>query len=159
MPNERVRPLVLDAFVPYRLSVLTNRVSDAIAAHYEDRFGLTIPEWRVMAALGDTPDLSAREVATRTAMDKVQVSRAVASLMAARRVQRTPSEADGRVAHLALTRAGRAVYEEIVPLALHLEETLLSVLTGEERRTLHRLMDKLATQTQKLEPGRKAEPA
>ena len=159
MPNERVRSLVLDAFVPYRLSVLTNRVSDAIAAHYEDRFGLTIPEWRVMATLGDTSGLSAREVATRTAMDKVQVSRAVASLTAARRVQRTPSKEDGRVAHLALTRAGRAVYDEIVPLALHLEETLLSVLTTEERRTLHRLMDKLSAQTRKLEPGRKTEPA
>ncbi|MBU6297170.1 MAG: winged helix-turn-helix transcriptional regulator [Alphaproteobacteria bacterium] len=159
MPNENRRPLLLDAFVPYRLSVLTNRVSGAIAAHYEDRFGLTIPEWRVMAALGETPGLSAREVAARTAMDKVQVSRAVASLTAARRVRRTPSEEDGRVAHLALTRAGRTIYDEIVPLALHLEETLLSVLNSDERRTLHRLMDKLAAQTRKLEPDRKPQPA
>src|SRR5215470_16697842 len=78
--------LDLDRFVPYRLSVLTNRVSSAIARHYSDRFDLSIPEWRVMAVLGQTPGLSAREVAARTAMDKVQVSRAVASLMRARRV-------------------------------------------------------------------------
>ena len=64
--------LDLDRFVPYRLSVLTNRMSDAIARHYSRRFGLTIPEWRVMAVLGQTPGLSARDVAARTAMDKVR---------------------------------------------------------------------------------------
>ena len=73
--------LDLDHFVPYRLSVLSNRVSDAIARHYSERFGLSIPEWRVMAVLGQTPGLSARDVAARTAMDKVQVSRAVACLL------------------------------------------------------------------------------
>ena len=67
--------------MPYRLSVLTNRVSNAIARHYSERFSLSIPEWRVIAVLGQTPGLSAREVAERTAMDKVQVSRAVQSLL------------------------------------------------------------------------------
>ena len=143
---------MLDAFIPYRLSVLTNRVSSAIARHYADRFGLTIPEWRVMAVLGDTPGLSAREVAARTAMDKVQVSRAVASLAAARRVERTQDETDGRVTHLSLTRAGRAVYDEIVPLALHLEETLLAALTVEERKAFDRLLSKLARQARLLAP-------
>jgi DNA-binding MarR family transcriptional regulator len=150
MPSERARRLVLDRFVPYRLSVLTNRVSGAIAAHYADRFALTIPEWRVMAVLGDTPGLSAREVAARTAMDKVQVSRAVAALTAARRVARAQDKEDGRVAHLSLTRAGRAVYDEIVPLALHLEETLLSALSAGERRTFDRLMTKLGRQVREL---------
>ncbi|MDE2133374.1 MAG: winged helix-turn-helix transcriptional regulator [Alphaproteobacteria bacterium] len=150
MRSDRARAphLALDAFVPYRLSVLTNRVSGAIARHYADRFGLTIPEWRVMAVLGDTPGPSARDVAARTAMDKVQVSRAVASLTAARRVERAQDEEDGRVAHLFLTRAGRAVYDEIVPLALHLEETLLSALSAKERRTFDRLLAKLARQVQ-----------
>ena len=74
--------LYLDAFTPYRLSVLTNRISSAIARHYSERFDLSIPEWRVMAVLGETPGLSARQVAERTAMDKVQVSRAVQSLLA-----------------------------------------------------------------------------
>ena len=144
--------MVLDAFIPYRLSVLTNRVSGAIARHYAERFGLTIPEWRVMAVLGDTPGLSAREVAARTAMDKVQVSRAVASLAAARRVKRTQDEKDGRVTRLSLSRAGRAVYDEIVPLALHLEETLLAALTAEERRAFDRLLSKLARQARLLAP-------
>src|SRR5215471_17853165 len=91
------RTLDLEHFLPYRLSVLSNRVSDAIAREYSDRFGLSIPEWRVMAVLGGTPGLSAREVAERTAMDKVQVSRAVESLMRARRVQKAADNRDGRV--------------------------------------------------------------
>lgn len=153
MRNRPARRLALDAFVPYRLSVLTNRVSGAIARHYAERFALTIPEWRVMAALGDTPGLSAREVAARTAMDKVQVSRAVASLTAARRVVRRQDAKDGRVAHLFLSRAGLAVYDEIVPLALHLEETLLSALSTKERKVFDRLLTKLARQVRLLQAG------
>src|ERR1043166_3181537 len=91
--------LDLARFLPYRLSVLTNRVSSAIARHYSERFGLSIPEWRVMAVLGSVSDLSAREVASRTAMDKVQVSRAVASLLKARRVQRKTDPGDRSEEH------------------------------------------------------------
>jgi DNA-binding MarR family transcriptional regulator len=142
--------LDLDRFMPYRLSVLSNRVSDAIARHYSERFGLSIPEWRVMAVLGGTPGLSARDVAERTAMDKVQVSRAVASLAAAKRVARALDAKDGRVLRLSLTRAGRAIYDEIVPLALHLEEVFLGALSPEERRALDTLMIKLTERSQRL---------
>ena len=154
MPSEAQarQRLDLDRFVPYRLSVLTNRVSGAIARHYSERFGLSIPEWRVMAVLGQTPGLSAREVSERTAMDKVQVSRAVAELMRRRRVARSGDARDGRVSRLSLTKPGQAIYDEIVPLALHLEELLLSALSGEERRTFDRLMDKLARQARLLKP-------
>ena len=148
-PNPR---LDLDGFVPYRLSVLSNRVSSAIARHYSERFGLSIPEWRVMAVLGGTPDLSAREVAHRTAMDKVQVSRAVASLMRAKRVARNGDARDGRITRLSLTRQGRAIYDEIVPLALHLEELFLSALSAEERRSFERLLTKLSRQARLLGP-------
>jgi len=144
--------LDLDRFVPYRLSVLTNRVSSAIARHYSEQFGLSIPEWRVMAVLGQSPELSAREVAIRTAMDKVQVSRAVASLMRTRRVARSNDAKDGRVTRLSLTRQGKAIYDEIVPLALHLEELFLSTLNAEERRMLDHLMTKLARQARLLRP-------
>lgn len=135
--------LDLDRFLPYRLSILSNRASDAIARHYSDRFGLSIPEWRVMAVLGQTPGLSAREVAERTAMDKVQVSRAVGSLADARRVKRDEDSTDGRITRLSLTAKGQAIYDEVVPLALHLEEIFIAALTPEERKTLNRLMDKL----------------
>ena len=141
MPN---KTLDLDTFTPYRLSVVTNRVSSAIARHYSDRFDLTIPEWRVMAVLGQTPGLSAREVAERTAMDKVQVSRAVASLLAAKRLTRTAHAKDGRVAHLSLSLKGREIYNQVVPLALALEQQFLSVLSPQERKALDDLLAKLS---------------
>jgi DNA-binding MarR family transcriptional regulator len=142
-PARRAR-LDLDHFMPYRLSVLSNRVSSAIANEYSERFGLTIPEWRVMAVLGGTPGLSAREVAGRTAMDKVQVSRAVARLLRAKRIQRATDSRDGRVTRLSLSSQGRAIYEKIVPLALRLEEQFLSALSRPEQRHLDSLMTKLA---------------
>jgi DNA-binding MarR family transcriptional regulator len=145
-----MKRLQLDRFIPYRLSVLTNQVSSAIARHYSQRFGLTIPEWRIMAVLGETPGLSAREVAARTAMDKVQVSRAVASLIEARRVERTPDDDDARIGHLELTRTGRTVYDQIAPLALRLEEQFLTILSPTERKQFDRLLTKLGRQVQAL---------
>lgn len=141
MPN---KTLDLDTFTPYRLSVVTNRVSSAIARHYADRFGLTISEWRVMAVLGQSPGLSARAVAARTAMDKVQVSRAVASLLAAKRLTRTAHAKDARVAHLSLSLKGREIYNQVVPLALALEQQFLSVLNPQERKALNDLLEKLS---------------
>jgi DNA-binding MarR family transcriptional regulator len=154
MPSETLERLDLDHFLPYQLSVLSNKASDAIARQYSDRFSLSIPEWRVMAVLGQLPNLapglSARDVAARTAMDKVQVSRAVANLVSVGRVQRDGDEADGRVTRLSLTPKGRAIYDEIVPLALHLEAVFLAALSPAERETLDRLMDKLSRQVNSL---------
>jgi DNA-binding MarR family transcriptional regulator len=152
MPNEAAeRTLDLDRFLPYRLSVLTNRVSGAIARRYSERFDLTIPEWRVMAVLGDTPGLSAGEVAARTAMDKVQVSRAIARLAAKRRLQRLTDNQDARVTRLSLTAKGRAIYDEIVPLALSLEDVLLQALSPAERASLESVMAKLNHQVSLLD--------
>jgi DNA-binding MarR family transcriptional regulator len=154
MPSEAKKrapnQLDLDHFVPYKLSVLSNRVSDAIARHYSERFGLSIPEWRVMAVLGQTPGLSASEVSARTAMDKVQVSRAVASLLRAKRIARVGDVKDGRITRLSLTRQGIAIYDQIVPLALHLEEVFLGTLSPDERRFLNALMKKLTDRIGRL---------
>jgi len=147
MRNKSV--LNLDQFIPYRLSVLTNRVSSAIARHYSDRFNLSIPEWRVMAVLGQTPSLSARQVAERTAMDKVQVSRAVQSLLAAKRLKRDTHSEDGRVSQLSLSLQGLAIYKELVPVALELEQEFLSVLSQEDRKRLDQLLTKLSTAVSK----------
>ena len=143
MRNKSV--LDLDKFIPYRLSVLTNRVSSAIARHYSDRFNLSIPEWRVMAVLGQTPGLSARQVAERTAMDKVQVSRAVQSLLAAKRLTRDMHREDGRVSQLSLSSQGLQIYKELAPVALELEREFLSVLNAQDRKILDRLLTKLST--------------
>src|SRR5882672_11384648 len=105
--------LELERFLPYRLSVLTNRISTAIARVYVRRFGLTVPEWRVMAVLGRSGAMSANAVCERTAMDKVRVSRAVARLTGTGRVIRRIDTDDRRRSVLALTASGRAVYDEI----------------------------------------------
>lgn len=153
MPSETADIVDLDLahFVPYRLSVLSNRVSSAIARTYSERFDLTIPEWRVIAVMGGAVGLSAGDVAQRTAMDKVQVSRAIARLVDNKRVQRVVDAADGRVARLSLTARGRAIYDEVAPLALALEEKLLEALTPAERANLDRIMTKLNAQADVLE--------
>ena len=136
--------LDLEHFLPYRLSVLSNRISQAIATRYAQRFGIGVTEWRVVAVLGRYPDLSAGEVAARTAMDKVAVSRAVARLLERGLVQRDTHGDDRRRSVLALSRSGQRIYDEIAPLALDLERRLLSRLDRDERDALDALLDKLA---------------
>ena len=137
--------LDLDRFLPYRLSVLSNTVSQAIAAMYGERFDLNVTQWRVIAVLGRYPDLSAVEVAERTRMDKVAVSRAVAELIAAGRLDRSTDRGDRRRSVLNLSQAGRSVYNEVAPLALACEARLQSVLTAAERAALETILDKLTT--------------
>lgn len=143
MPEPAGDELELEQFLPYRLSVLSNRVSEAIAAAYAERHDLTIPEWRVMAVLARAPGISAAEVATRTAMDKVAVSRAVARLEGSGRLRRSLTTADKRRSRLALTVRGRQVYRRIVPWALEYERRLLDALTPAEARALDAALGKL----------------
>lgn len=136
-------PLTLERFLPYRLSVLTNRVSGALSRHYADRFGIGIPEWRVIAILGRYAGLSANQVAERSAMDKVTVSRAVAALEAKGLLERARDDGDKRKSRLTLSRQGLQVYAEIAPLALGFERELLTALSTEEAAQLDRIIDKL----------------
>ena len=136
-------PLELEGFLPYRLSVLSNRVSSAIARVYSERFALGVTEWRVMAVLGRYPGLSASEVAQRTAMDKVAVSRAVASLLEAGRLQREIHDDDRRRSVLRLSAQGQAIYREVAPLAIAFEQRLLAGMDAAERALLFRLLDRL----------------
>jgi DNA-binding MarR family transcriptional regulator len=146
--------LQLDRFIPYRLSVLTNTVSLVIAGAYEREFGLSIPQWRVMAVLARYPDLSAIEVAERTAMDKVAVSRAVQSLIDAKRVLRAFDKGDRRRSILRLSAAGQAVYTRVAPMALRYEQELLSALNPADQRTLDRLLTRLMEQAKSMQVGR-----
>lgn len=145
--------LELPRFLPYRLSVLSNLVSNAIAAGYSQRFGLGIPEWRVMAVLAIEPGLSAADVAGRTAMDKVAVSRAVAALLRAGRLERVRSPRDRRRSELCLSASGRRVYEDIVPVALDYEARLVGALDADDRAALDRIWSRLFAQAQALRPG------
>jgi DNA-binding MarR family transcriptional regulator len=135
--------LQLDRFLPYRLSVLSNLVSSAIAGSYSSRFGISIPEWRVMAVLAMQPELSAAQVAERTAMDKVAVSRAVSSLLEKGRIERSVSPGDRRRSILKLSAEGTRIYREVVPLALRHEQSLLDVLDAADRDALERILDTL----------------
>jgi DNA-binding MarR family transcriptional regulator len=141
MPNHA--PLKLEQFLPYRLSILSNRVSQSIAREYEQRFDLSVTEWRVMAVLARFDALSAREVAERTAMDKVAVSRALARLVAAGRVTRRTHDGDKRRSVLGLSAKGWKIHDAVAPLALQHERELLTQLSPAERETLSRILDKL----------------
>lgn len=135
--------LVLEDFLPYRLSILSNRVSSAIAKRYARTFDLTIPEWRILAVLGRTAGLTAKQLAEATEMDKVAVSRAVARLNAARRVAATEDPDDARRQRLALTSAGANLYAKIAPIALDTERRLLEALDPRDRNQLDGLIGRL----------------
>jgi DNA-binding MarR family transcriptional regulator len=142
--------LVLEDFLPYRLSILSNRVSRAIARRYAKTSDLTIPEWRIIAVLGRRPGLTAKEVAEATEMDKVAVSRAVARLVAARRVAARADLEDARRQMLELTPQGESVHARIAPIALASEQRLLSALDARERAQLDVLLDRLLDAAKEL---------
>ncbi len=139
--------LRLDNFLPYRLSVLSNQVSQGIAKTYSEPYGLSVTEWRILAILGRFDGLSATEVAERSAMDKVAISRAVKRLIQAGQLKRQQDQADGRSRTLWLTRQGRAVYEAIAPAALDYEQALIAVLSDQERVLLDNMIDRLLEHT------------
>ena len=138
--------LILEDFLPYRLSITSHTVSTNIARVYEKRFGLSIPEWRVIAVLGRFPGLSAVEVADRTLMDKVAVSRAVTKLIKNGRIDREFADADRRRSILNLSEEGQKVHNEIAPLALGFEQELVQDISSEDydkfNSTLEQLLDK-----------------
>lgn len=136
-------PIVLERFLPYRLSVLANTVSRSLARTYSAQFDLSVPEWRVMAVLARMAPLSAGEVADRAAMDKVQVSRAVTRLCERALLNRQADGADRRRQRLELSRAGWKIYRRIVPPAQALQDRLEAALTPAEARQLDSLLSKL----------------
>lgn len=143
--------LILEDFLPYRLSILSHTVSTTIAQVYDKRFGLSIPEWRVIAILGRFPGLSAVEVAERTFLDKVAVSRAVTKLIRNGRIDRQFADADRRRSILNLSEEGQRVHDEIAPLALQFELDLLQGLGEEERAALDVIMDRLMARARSMD--------
>ncbi len=149
--KQKTSSLKLQEFLPYRLSVLSNRVSSLIATAYSERFNIRIPEWRVIAVLGEEPGLTSKEVANQTAMDKVSVSRVVQSLVGKKHVKRFASQKDGRVAHLRLSQSGVDIYQKVAPLALRYEEELAGMLSVDEMDELNRIFNKLSKKIDELE--------
>jgi DNA-binding MarR family transcriptional regulator len=145
--------LTLSKFLPYQLSVTSNAVSDLIARSYRGRFGLKIPEWRVMAVLGERASATQRALCEATAMDKVTVNRASKELVERGLVERAPNATDGRSHHLALTGVGQELYAQIVPLALSVEADIEAVLGRDEARALEGMLAKLRARVADMEDG------
>ena len=142
-PGKSAGDFDLERFLPYRLSVVTNRISRAFAGRYSAEFGLSIPEWRVIAVVGGFAPLSSNEICRLTEMDKAKVSRAVTRLAAAGLLSRKPDPTDQRLIQLAFTKKGRKVYDAIVPRARALERELTEALAPGERTVLERVLVKL----------------
>jgi DNA-binding MarR family transcriptional regulator len=124
--------LKLDAFLPYRLSITSNLVSEAIATSYEALFGLTIPEWRLIAVIAEHDGVTQQTIGTLTEMDKVTVSRAAIALVDRGLVDRIPNPGDRRSHLLILTGTGRALYAQVAPKALELEARIFGSFGVEE---------------------------
>lgn len=147
--------LDLAAYLPYRLSILSNTVSGAIAAIYETRYGLSVADWRIVAILGMEPEmpLTQKALCARTRMDKVQVSRAVKRLLDLGHIEREVDSADRRSAHLRLTGPGRAVYDDVAPATLAWERDLLSRLTPAEAAILDTAIARLQQVADEMAAG------
>jgi DNA-binding MarR family transcriptional regulator len=133
----------LSRFLPYQLSIASNAVSARIALEYRARFGLSVPEWRVMAVLGDSGALTQRELTRRTLMDKVAVNRACKVLEERGLTARTPNSLDGRSHLLELTEDGLAMHGQIMPLAQEMERRVFEGFTGEELATFRQFLERV----------------
>lgn len=149
--DDGAQPLLdLGVWLPYRCSVIANRVSTCLQGMYGERYGLSVPGWRVMAVLGRYAPLSAKEVAERTAMDQVQVTRAINQMASVGLVSRRVDQLDRRRVVLRLSRKGMDAYGEIVPLARAVEASLLAVLSPEESACLSAIMAKLVDRAEEV---------
>lgn len=135
--------LDLERFLPYLVNTLGNRLSQELGEVYASRFGISIPEWRLIAHLSQHDNVSVREIFARVAMDKAKVSRAAARLELIGLVEKNTNPTDRRLIELHLTAAGRSLFEQIEPLALAYEAEVLAVLTPAEAETFRSLLGKL----------------
>lgn len=145
--------LSLESFLPYRLNRLADAVSRDFSRLYRDRYGMTRPEWRLLATLGQYGTMTATAVGQHSSMHKTKVSRAVTALEKRRWLKREQDDGDRRVEHLSLTKGGVEAYRQIIPLALDFEEVLLAKMGARERKAM---LAGLAALEQAL--GKQAEP-
>ena len=143
--------LKLDDFLPYRLSIASNAVSDAIATAYRTLFGLRIPEWRLIAVLAEDGGMSQQALCGRTRMDKVTVSRAAIALAERRLVARQPNPDDQRSHLLTLTREGNVLYEQVAPKALELERRIFQGIDPDELERFRAMLERLERAAAALE--------
>ena len=144
--------LKLDQFLPYRLSIASNRVSSAIATAYQALFGLRIPEWRLIAVIAESDGLTQQALGAATRMDKVTVSRAAIALVDRGLVERRPNPDDQRSHLLSLTAAGQTLYESVAPKALELEAKVFAGFSATEIATFKAMLERLEASAASLDP-------
>ncbi|MBW4330533.1 MarR family transcriptional regulator [Stakelama sp. CBK3Z-3] len=143
--------LQLDAFLPYRLSIASNRVSGVIATAYQALFGLKIPEWRLVCVLAEGGGMSQQALGVATRMDKVMVSRAAIALVDRDLVVREPNPADQRSHLLSLSELGQQLYDQIAPKALEIERELFAGFSDAERKELMEMLLRLESAAERYE--------
>jgi DNA-binding MarR family transcriptional regulator len=149
--------LKLEDFLPHRLNVLSSLVSQALTRVY-GRHGISIPEWRILVTLGENGVMTGKAIGSHTHMHKTKVSRAVAQLEERKFVARRPNREDLRESFLALTPAGRSIYEELAPSALEFMDRLFEVVSAADRPAFDRAMKELTRRSTELvgedQPGK-----
>ncbi len=145
--------LRLDAFLPYRLSIASNRVSEAVATTYRALFGLRIPEWRLIAVLAEGDGLSQQALGKATRMDKVTVSRAAIALADRGLITRASDASDKRAARLSLSESGRALYDQVAPKALAIEADLFAGFGADDLAAFRDMLDRVEAAAAKLDRG------
>ena len=150
MPQDTLQ---LEKFLPYRLSVTSNLVSQAIANAYVTLFDLTIAEWRVIAVIAEGSGITQQEVCVLTRMDKVTVSRAAIALTERGLIDRTPNPRDGRSHILALSAEGAELYGNVAPKALELETRIFGALDPADIARLSAILEQVADAAEKLVSG------
>lgn len=148
------KSLKLGDFLPYRLSIASNRVSGAIATAYQALFGLRIPEWRLIAVIAEGGDMTQQAICRVTRMDKVTVSRAAIALVDRGLARRSPNADDQRSHHLSLTEAGRTLYDDVAPKALAIERQIFAGFDRDELARLREMLDRLEAAAATLDPER-----
>lgn len=148
--DEAATGLKLDAYLPYRLSVASNAVSRLVARAYEERFGLTIPQWRLVCVLAEDGPSARGAIVSRTFMDAITVGRSARGLLKRRLIEQAAPGRSGRDRRLALTQEGERLHGEIAPLAMAYEAALIAGLAPAEVALLKRLLVRLQGAAQTL---------
>lgn len=143
-------PLKLEEFLPYRLNVVANLVSQALSRIYVDRYGIDVPEWRILVTLGQFEVMTAKAVGAHSHMHKTKVSRAVSALERRKLLVRRENRADRREALLSLTPAGRAIYYDLAPGALEFSRHLFETIDPADRAAFERAIDRLTERSRTL---------
>ncbi|HZR86786.1 MAG TPA: MarR family transcriptional regulator [Bradyrhizobium sp.] len=145
-------------FLPFRLNRLAAEVSQALSSEYQARYGLDIPEWRVLATLGFRKEpCSAQYVSQCTRTHKSTISRAVTALLERELVERVANADDRREFRLRMTRKGKALYDELIPRLLRREQEILTCLSTQERNELGRLLGKIESSLDLIQTSEEAD--